>query len=189
MGLPRGLGRGELLPVPIHIRVQAGQVRRVSVPRAHMGSVRDGDLVSSHPGGRASGVILPPGGVSPSRLRRARRSAGHGPRLRPRVPLRPVLSAGIPGPGDQVGVQPAAGSLSRESRASRPSSPCGIFVTGGASESASSAESSWWLFELEAARCRVAIESRARLPSQSSGPRLTSHKFQSHRSEQAPSGG
>jgi hypothetical protein len=131
MGLPRGPGRGELLPVPIHIRVQAGQVRRVTVPRAHMGSVRGGDLVSSHPGGRASGVILSPGVVSPSRLRRARRSAGHGPRLRPRVPLRPVLSAGIPGPGDQVGVQPAAGSLSRESRASRPLSPCGIFVVGG----------------------------------------------------------
>ena len=34
-------------------------------------------------------------------------------------------------------------------------------MTSGASESASSAESSWWLFELEAARCRVAIEHRA----------------------------
>ena len=70
-GLPRGPGRGELLPVPIHIRVQAGQVRRVSVPRAHMGFVRTGDLMCDQPGARASGVIHPPGGVLPSRFRRS----------------------------------------------------------------------------------------------------------------------
>ena len=157
------------------------------MPRAHMGFVRAGDLVCNQPGDRASGVIHPPGKLSPSRFRRG------GPRATDETAVTYSSSScsvcRLPGPGDQVGVQPAAGGLSRGSRASRPSSPCGIFVTGGASESASSAESSWWLFELEAARCRVAIESRARLPSQSSGPRLTSHKFQSHRSEHAPSGG
>ena len=79
---------------------------------------------------------LPELSLRPASSRRRYYAVGGGPlataELQPRTPLPSSPGCRLPGPGDLVGVQPAAGGVSLGSRASRPSSLCGLLlVTGG----------------------------------------------------------